>query len=80
MLFELPIILSGNSFYIRTMRWELTALLEYLDLFNHFYACTVSVLVSKRFLHYITRKSYNFVLPIPRTHPIIPDILSTNYS
>ena len=49
MLFELPIILSGYSFYIRIMRWELTALLEYLDLFNHFYAYTVSVLYPNDF-------------------------------
>ena len=29
--------------YIRIMGSKLTALLEYLDLFNFFYACTVSV-------------------------------------
>ena len=59
----------------------MTALLEYLDLFNRFYACTVSVLYPKD-ICITTRKSYHFALIIPRTPPIIREysqILSTTY-
>ena len=41
------------------MHWELTALLEHIDLF----------ILAKRVLHY--KKMYNFALIIPRIHLII---------
>ena len=63
---------------------KLTALLEYLDRFHRFYACTVLVVNLKDFLHCTTTKTYNFVPIILRIHPIIPEyspmLFSTYYS
>ena len=57
----------------------MTVVLEYIDLYYRFYACTVSVVYSCITLKV---KTYNFALIIPKNYPIIPElflILSNTY-